>query len=424
MPSPPDPTAPDRGADAVGHARGPADYAGMFAELRESTLALFEDVDDVEFRRQLHPDFSPVGWHLGHVAYTEAAWILRKAAGRDLPRPELEHTFHVDGLAKAERHGIPGFDEVTDYASEIRTKVLEWFAEGAAGEQARLVHFVLQHECQHNETINLLQHFSRADGDPEPAHAAPDIDYVAIPVGVATIGGDGPAAMDNEGPVHDVEVRPFALARHPVTQAQYAAFMADGGYDTRALWSEAGWRWRKTEKADQPLYWTQDAPDHPVAGVSWYEAEAFCRWAGARLPTEYEWEWAATGPKVGKTPWGGEAADWRHCTIEARRRNDTKPNGPGGTAPVGAHPAGASPFGVEDMLGNVWEWTSTLFNPYPGFAPWPYPGYSQAYFDGRHRVLRGGSWATRRWALRTSFRNWYLPEIRQILAGFRCARDV
>jgi ergothioneine biosynthesis protein EgtB len=228
--------------------------------------------------------------------------------------------------------------------------------------------------------------------------------------------------------VHEAEVGAFALARHPVTQAQFAAFMADGGYRNRALWSAAGWRWRAENAVAAPLYWMPDAPDHPVHGVSWYEADAFCRWAGARLPTEREWEWAATGPAADgaapATPWGGTAPDWRRCTCEARRGDPDRPNGPGGTAPVGAHPDGASPFGVEDMLGNVWEWTSSTFSPYPGFDPWPYPGYSQAYFDGRHRVLKGGSWATRRWAMRTSFRNWYLPGIRQILAGFRCARDV
>lgn len=424
-------------------------YAGAFGELRDSTLALFDHVDDAAFRRQLHPDFSPVGWHLGHVAYTEAAWILRTAAGRALPRPELEHTFHVDGLAKADRDGIPGYDVVASYAREIRDEVLEWFAGDRVDDQARLIHFVLQHECQHNETINLLQHFARADGTAELTGGAPDLEFLPIPGGLATVGSTGPAAMDNEGPIHQVEIEPFVLARYPVTQAQYAAFMADGGYRNRALWSEAGWRWRLAEEADRPLYWTQDALDHPVAGVSWFEAEAFCRWAGARLPTEHEWEWAATGPEAldmkttvtatrdkaaaapgpnltaaRQTPWGGAEADWRHCTCEARRTEPARPNGPGGTSPVDAHPNGASRFGVEDMLGNVWEWTSSLFGPYPGFTPWPYPGYSQAYFDGRHYVLRGGSWATRRWAMRTSFRNWYLPEIRQILAGFRCARDI
>lgn len=405
--------------------------AAAFGELRASTLALFDDVDDADFRHQLHPDFSPVGWHLGHIAYTEGAWILKKAADRALPRPELEQTFHVEGLAKADRHAIPGFDVVAEYAQEVRSEVLDWFGttrDASEDRHARLVNFVLQHECQHNETISLLQHFARANGRADPVAGAPDIAYLAIPGGTARVGSAEAAAMDNEGPVHDVAVAPFALARYPVTQSQFAAFMAEGGYGARALWSAEGWAWRQANAIDHPLYWTQDAPDHPVSGVSWYEADAFCRWAGARLPTEHEWEWAATGPVAGDgprdTPWGGALPDWRHCACEARRSDPDSPNGPGGTAPVGAYPRGASPFGVDDMLGNVWEWTSSIFSPYPGFDPWPYPGYSQAYFDGCHRVLRGGSWATRRWAMRTSFRNWYLPGIRQILAGFRCARDV
>ncbi len=439
MLSPPDHAPPsvaeaDAGAgrpvQAASLATG-GDFAAAFQEMRASTLALFDGVSDRDFRRQRHPDFSPIGWHLGHIAYTEAAWILQKAGGQPLPRPELEKTFHVEGLEKSRRDAIPEYDRVCDYAADIRHRVDNWFASGAVEEHARLIHFVLQHECQHNETVNLLMAFDRANGQALDAVSSrdhvPDIDFVPAPGGPARVGSDAPAAMDNEGPVHEVAVAPFALARHPVTQAQFAGFMADGGYDTPALWSAAGWRWKSETGVDRPLYWTADAPDHPVCGVAWYEADAFSRWAGARLPTEFEWEWAARGPDPAPdvtTPWGGSLPDWRHCACEAARAEASVPNGPGGTVPVGSHPAGASPFGIEDMLGNVWEWTGSLFSPYPGFDPWPYPGYSQAYFDGCHYVLRGGSWATRRWAMRTSFRNWYQPGIRQILAGFRCARDV
>jgi ergothioneine biosynthesis protein EgtB len=200
-------------------------------------------------------------------------------------------------------------------------------------------------------------------------------------------------------------LRPFQLARHPATQAQFAAFMADGGYRRRELWTGAGWAWRAAEGVERPHHWRWDAPDHPVAGVSAYEAEAFCRWAGARLPTEFEWEHAARNLVV---------------TAECGNLGGLRL----GTTPVGGFPAGRSADGALDLFGNVWEWTASAFAPYPGFRAWPYAGYSEAWFDGRHRVLRGGSWATRSFALRRSFRNWYVPETRQIFAGFRCARDL
>jgi len=227
---------------------------------------------------------------------------------------------------------------------------------------------------------------------------------VRVPGGTTMIGHDGAAALDNERPAHPVEVGAFELQRHPATQAQFAAFIADGGYRRRELWTEEGWTWRAREDVARPCHWRAGAPDHPVAGVSAHEADAFARWAGARLPSEREWEHAARGlvSSAGCGNFGGVR---------------------GQTTPVGQFPAGRSADGAFDLLGNVWEWTASNFEPYPGFSAWPYEGYSQAWFDGRHRVLRGGSWATRSCPLRPSFRNWYPAETRQILAGFRCARD-
>src|SRR5262249_38865856 len=201
-----------------------------------------------------------------------------------------------------------------------------------------------------------------------------------------------------------VPIDTFELARHPVTQAQFAAFMAAGGYRRRELWSSEGWAWREAHAVDRPFHWRRDAPDHPVAGVSAHEAEAFCRRAGARLPREFEWEHAARG-------------------LVATAESGNLGGVHSGTTPDGSFPAGRSVDGADDLFGNVWEWTASAFEPYPGFRPWPYEGYSQAWFDGQHRVLRGGSWATRPFALRRSFRNWYVAETRQIFAGFRTARD-
>ncbi len=353
-----------------------------FEACRSGTLDIFDGMSEAEFREPIHPQFSPLGWHLGHIAYTEAAWLVAKCGERPLPRPELEAIFHVDAVPKAERsRRIPDFATVKAYAASVRAEMLDCLECVPIDRQERLWRFVLQHEAQHTETVQLLLALrSRADARAaEPAKADPTIDWIPVAGGAVTIGLESADALDNERPCHSVRLAPFEIARDPVRQGQYAAFMADGGYTRRALWSDDGWAWLQQAGVAQPLYWRAGSPDLPVCGVSAWEADAFCRWAGARLPTEFEWEAALTKVKAEDGP--------------------------------------------RDMLGHVWEWTASLFAPYPGFEPWPYPGYSQSYFDGRHRVLRGGSWATRPWARRPSFRNWYTPDTRQIFAGFRCARD-
>lgn len=375
---------------------------------RAATLAFFRGVDPALFRTQIHPLYSPLGWHLGHIAYTEALWLLSGGAG--VTSPALARAFAVDGLAKAERVGIPEPAEIFNYVARVRKALLVRLADPGSVIDVALWRFVLQHEAQHAETATLVHALALARAQP-PARdddVAPDarpIDYVRVPGGRAAIGHDGAEALDNEREAHGVEILGFALARHPVTQAQYAAFVADGGYRRRELWSEEGWAWRAREAIERPLHRRANAPDHPVAGVSAHEAEAFCRWAGARLPTEFEWEHAARG-----------------LVVTANSGNLGGVNL--GTTPVGRFPQGRGADGADDLFGNVWEWTASSFGPYPGFRAWPYEGYSQAWFDGRHRVLRGGSWATREFALRRSFRNWYVPETRQIFSGLRPARDL
>ena len=367
-------------------------------------MALFREVAPALFRRQLHPLYSPLGWHLGHIAYTEAQWLL--GDGNAATTPALKRAFAVDGLAKSERTGIPDAPAVFDYVARVRQATLVRLADPAAAIDLALWRFVLQHEAQHAETASFLQALAWRESD--PAAVAPDtrpLDYATVPGGLAAIGHDGIEALDNERDAQVVDVRAFRLARHPVTQAQFAAFMADGGYARRELWSDAGWAWRAAEAIERPFHWRANAPDHPVAGASAHEAEAFCRWAGARLPSEFEWEHAARGLVV--TAQSGNLGGLRR-----------------GTTAIGRFPDGRSADGADDLFGNVWEWTASDFAPYPGFRAWPYEGYSQAWFDGCHRVLRGGSWATRIFALRRSFRNWYVPEIRQIFAGFRPARDL
>lgn len=392
-----------------------------FAACRAGTEALFADLGDADFRRQPHADFSPPGWHLGHIAYTEAKWLLCHAAGEPLPRPELRETFDVDGLAKAKRGAaLPDKPAVLDYAASIRDRTWRCLEATELERDARLWRFVLQHESQHDETITFLRHLlgDRPAGGAGEAGAPLPLDYVQIPGGPVTVGRDDASAIDNERDPHAVHVADFRIARYPVTHAQYARFIEAGGYREPRWWSAAGWDWRAAVDAQRPLYWRDGCANHPVMGVSAHEAQAFARFMGARLPTEAEWEKAASwDPGAGAArsyPWGEALPSPASCNCDRAHK---------GTTPVDAHPQGASAYGAEDMLGNVWEWTASPFAPYPGFAPWPYHGYSAAYMDGAHLVLRGGSWATRPWAMRASFRNWYLPGIRQILAGFRLAKD-
>jgi iron(II)-dependent oxidoreductase len=244
---------------------------------------------------------------------------------------------------------------------------------------------------------------------------------------------------DNELPAHAVSLAAFKIDRLPTTNEEYARFIAEGGYERREWWDEEGWRWRERENWTRPLYWTPQnldggpaprwsvramfeegalKPEHPVAGVSWYEAAAYARFAGKRLPTEAEWEkaasWDAAKGRKRLYAWGDEAPTPAHGNFDLRQWE---------TTPVGSYPAGASLYGCLDMTGNVWEWTSDAFAGYANFTPYPYPEYSEVWFDGDHRVLKGGSWATHPSLLRTSFRNFFRPHFRIGFAGIRCAAD-
>jgi iron(II)-dependent oxidoreductase len=274
---------------------------------------------------------------------------------------------------------------------------------------------VVGHEHQHNETmLQTLQlaepgvfaptavSGSRAGGQGGDRAYPPGT--LAIPAGSFEIGhpGDG-FAYDNERPRHRVELAGFSIDRTPVTNAAYGEFVADGGYGRRELWTDAGWAWRDAERVERPLYWTDGrerrfdrveplAPALPVMHVSWFEADAYARWRGGRLPTEAEWEAAATAAGAG---------------------------GPGRLDQLDFRPGRAGPF-----VGDCWEWTASELTGYPGFRAFPYPEYSEAFFGAGYRVLRGGSWATRPSVARTTFRNWDRPQRRQIFAGLRCAYDL
>ncbi|MBM0740776.1 SUMF1/EgtB/PvdO family nonheme iron enzyme [Phormidium sp. CLA17] len=396
-------------------------------ECRESTLSLFKGMDYETLCCHAHPDFSPVGWHLGHIAYTESLWLLERSAGYLPQFPEYHRLFAADVLPKVDRVKLPNLAEIEDYLGSIRKQVFAYLVIAPIEQQERLWRWLLQHESQHCETIALVLAIKATQETAQsssfisyPLPPIPDSAMVQIPAGAFEMGHEAIAALDNERPSHRVNLGAYWIDQYPVTCEQYRLFMQADGYKTAAYWSVEGWQWLQQRPVTQPFYWSDDSACdlHPVCGVSWYEAEAYANFVGKRLPTEAEWEKAAAWKSAAQPPliypWGDEALSPSLCNYG---------HVIGQTTPVNTYPQGVSPFSCHDMLGNVWEWTSSWFKGYPDFASYPYQGYSQVYFDDQHRVLRGGSWATRSWALRNTFRNWYHPHVREIFAGFRCAQD-
>lgn len=406
--------------------------AAALHQCRLGTLDLFKGIDHATFCHQPHPDFSPAGWHLGHIAYTESLWLLERGAGMPPLFPQYRQLFVADGLPKTQRVQLPPLAEILYYLETVREKALNYLETGDLEQQERLWRWLIQHESQHGETIAFvlqLQRWgvgSREKGDKGtrgilyPSQPSDIDEMVEIPAGEFEQGNESIDALDNERAVHRVNLETYWIDRYPVTCGQYQRFMEAGGYQNPIWWSAAGWEWLQSELVTQPLYWSNHPcwTNHPVCGVSWYEAEAYARFVSKRLPTEAEWEKAAGWDVENRTrctyPWGEAALDSdraNHDNIFSQ------------TTPVDAYPDGQSTYGLHDTLGNVWEWTASVFQGYEGFVSYPYAGYSKVYFDGQHQILKGGSWATRPWALRCSFRNWYYPGVRQVLAGFRCAKN-
>lgn len=405
------------------------EIAQSMRECRRKTLDLFTSITDDLFCQQAHPDFSPIGWHLGHIAYTEAYWILEQCAGLPPQFSQYHRLFNASVLPKVERQNLPSLEIILDYLDTIRAQVLTYLEMAPLEEQERLWYWLLQHESQHNETIIfVLQLLQRKENgfypqlnffrSPSPTKNL-DQTMVEIPAGVFEMGSNHLEAQDNERPKHQVYLESYFLDIYPVTCLQYREFMEYGGYQKRQFWSEEGWQWLQENPVSTPLYWvdSSDWDYHPVCGINYYEAEAYANFIEKRLPTEAEWEkaasWDISTEKKRPYPWGNITSHGQLCNFDGII---------GHTTPVNSYGSNCSPYGCYDMLGNVWEWTASWFSTYQGFQSYPYPGYSQTYFDQQHRVLRGGSWATRSWGLRNSFRNWYHPWVRQILVGFRCAK--
>jgi iron(II)-dependent oxidoreductase len=419
----------------------------LIPEARQRTFDLVADLADEQLLGPRLAIVNPLRWEIAHVAWFQEQWVLRHALGEPPIRADGDALYDSSAVAHDTRWDLPlpSRADSLAYMREVRDRVLDRLRRDDPS--PRLLYLALYtvfHEDMHDEAFTYTR---QTLGYPAPPGQADRSGAGAgavegdspVPGGEFLLGADRrePFVFDNEKWAHPAEVRPFRIARGAVTQAEFAGFVDDRGYGRRELWSEAGWAWRTAAGAEGPAYWRRAGagwqrrdfdrwvalePHRPVIHVNWYEAEAYCRWAGRRLPTEAEWEAAAslepradgagfTGRKR-RFPWGDEPPTAARANLDARALSCLE---------VGALPAGDSAFGCRQMIGNVWEWTSSDFLPYPGFTPDMYADYSQPWFQ-THKVLRGGCWVTRSRLLRNTWRNFYPPDRRDVWAGFRtCA---
>jgi len=413
-------------------------------DARRVERELFDGLADGQLLGQPGHFLEPPIWEIGHVGWFQEYWILRHLDGAATLRPgsdDIYESFNVPYRLRWQ-HPYPSRQGTLDYIEEVLRRVIARLdSRRPSAKEAYFYTLAALHEDMHAENLTLVLQtlgYARprvsltvpgaADPPIDPAYAPHDVD---VPGGRFCLGAtpDEPFVFDNEKWAHEIEVSSFRIRSVPVTNTEFAAFVDDGGYGRRDVWSRRGWDWRRRGSVDHPLFWHK-APDggwgerrfdaivplaawHPVTHVNWYEAEAFCRWAGRRLPTEAEWEMAASlDPATGEKrrfPWGNDAPTPARANLDYRA---------GGTIDVRALPAGDSAVGCRQMIGNVWEWIDDTFRAYPGFECDPYKEYSAPYFGGK-KVLRGGAWTTRSRLIRNTWRNFYMRHRRNIFAGFR-----
>ncbi len=404
-------------------------YPELMGHARDYTKSLFNSDTLRHFDRKPDFDFSPIGWHLGHIGVTEGFWVLQRCFHMPSLSVEYDKCFSPLDNPKHNRTNLPPVSDIFDYVDAVRSQVLtlletrDWADDDPLLSQEKILNMLLQHEEQHSETIlmilNLIfgelfdagEDLPQCDCGPRfgmTIAGGASEEMIRVPAGRFVMGADDcRTTLDNERPANQIYVKEFLIDRGPVTNEEFQHFITRGGYEKRGWWTSEGWAWRQDACYPQhPLHWRLDSvkgrwleiepfgarelpPGAPVTCISWYEADAFARSVGKRLPTEAEWEKAA-----------GAVA--RRKIVQAAEGKDA----------------------ACSMVGDVWEWTDTWFHSYAGFQPFAYAGYSVPYFDGRHKVLRGGSWATRKHVLRKTFRNWYEPGTRAVFAGLRCAKNI
>jgi iron(II)-dependent oxidoreductase len=431
-----------------------AELVRLVQDTRERTLALVADLDEAQLNVPLLALVNPFRWELGHVAFFYEACLLQVLGQTEPLMADAEDLYDSFKVDHDDRWSLPlpSRAHTLEYMQRVLAAVVERL-QGHAPSAAETYLYMLSvlHEDMHGEAHTYMRQTlaypapqlgsARADALPAALGGGPLPGDVDIPGGTFQLGAtpEQPFVFDNEKWAHAVDVLPFRIARAPVTNAEFAAFVEDGGYARRDWWSSQGWVWRTKAGAQHPLYWQRDgqgwlcrhfdtlvplAAHAPVVYVTWYEAEAYCHWAGRRLPSEAEWEMAAsaeptsdgrdiTGRKR-RYPWGDTPPTPERANLDARFL---------GCVDVGAFAAGDSAFGCRQMAGNVWEWTADPFYPFPGYlVDYPYREYSAPWF-GYRKVLKGGAWATRSRLAYNTYRNFFPPARHDVLAGFRtCAR--
>jgi len=421
-------------------------------DARKRTLELVADLADEQLIVPKMEIVNPFRWELGHVAFFYDVFLLRVLGSDRLLLEGAENlydSFKVDHDDRWELP-LPSREETLAYMRQVQDRVIERLDHDPNDRETYLYLLSVLHEDMHGEAFTYMRQtleypetqlsitherstLVEIGGGPLPGD-------VEIPGGTFQLGAtlDAPFVFDNEKWAHPVEVRPFRIARAPVTNAQFAGFVEDRGYLRREFWSPQGWVWRRKTGAEHPVYWARGdggwlrrhfdrlvplEPHHPGLHVNWYEAEAYCNWARRRLPTEVEWEMAAGSDSTAdgkgvaehkrRYPWGDEPPTPDRANLDSRYL---------GCVDVGAFPSGDSAFGCRQMIGNVWEWTASAFYPFPGYiVDSPYREYSAPWF-GYRKVLKGGAWATRSRLGYNTYRNFFQPYRRDIFAGFRtCA---
>lgn len=419
--------------------------AQLEAELRASRARTVQLTADLEGERLLGPQLAIVNpplWEIGHVAWFQEWWCLRDGASASPGGSMVAGADRLYDSAKVAhdtrwRLPLPPIEATRGYGEEVLNRVIRRLRREADNPDLQyFVQLATYHEDMHAEAF----HYTRQTlGYPDPFPAAAPFPTtrgaargdVELPGGPFQLGAvpDSGFVFDNEKWAHPVRLAPFRIARAAVTNGEFQEFVEAGGYRRREWWSDAGWKWRAGEGAKSPRYWTREGTTwrqrrfdkvvplvaaHPVVHVNWHEAQAYCRFAGRRLPMEAEWEyaaaWSTREARKRRYPWGEAPPAAAHGNLESST-----------PVAVDAYGDGDSACGCRQMIGNVWEWTQDSFEPYPGFVIDPYKEYSQPWF-GTHKVLRGASFATSRRLVRNTFRNFYTPDRNDIFAGFRtCA---
>ncbi len=431
--------------------------ATWFRNTRERTAGLFDLLNPDAYYEQPIPLRHPVVFYEGHIPAFSVNTLIKRGLGRPGVDAGLELLFArgIDPESQAAADGAavaswPSRETVRGYAAEADRMVLDALDRADVEREGhpvlhrgQAVFTSIEHEELHQETLAYMWHrlppaLKRRPADAEVVGggAAPAVDRIPVPAGRATLGAerDGiPFGWDNEFPTLAVDVPAFAIDRHNVTNHAFLEFVEAGGYADRRWWSETDWAWREAAGVRHPQFWVRQGeawrwrgmfetvplpPAWPV-WVTQAEAAAYARWKGARLPTEAEFHRAAYGTPDGDErphPWGDEPPDGTRGHFGFRGWDPV---------PVGSFPAGASAWGVHDLVGNGWEWTSSVFDGFPGFAPMAsYPEYSADFFDGLHYVIKGASPATATGLVRRSLRNWFRPHYPFVFAGFRCVEDL